>query len=81
MPRNPDATVAMDDILTERWPAGCTMCQRWPLWTVHTRAVHGLVVGASLCLRCHKQDPQQVRLDALLAARYDPARWDGRRPA
>jgi hypothetical protein len=43
--------------------------------------VHGLVVGASLCLRCHKQDPQQVRLDALLAARYDPARWDGRRPA
>jgi hypothetical protein len=48
------------------------------LWRVLTQA---LAIATSLCARCDRQDPQQVRLDAPLAARYDPARWEGQRPA
>jgi hypothetical protein len=76
-----DSTIALDDILTERWPRGCTLCQKWPLWTVHTRAVHGLVVGASLCFDCFTGDKDLVRLDAHLRQMYAPTRWDGQRPA
>jgi hypothetical protein len=75
MPRRSDATVAMDDWLTERWPAGCTLCQRWPLWTVHTRDVYHLTVAVSMCLDCHKADPDLSRLDAMLRERYNPDRW------
>jgi hypothetical protein len=71
----PDWTIATDDMLTERWPKGCTRCQRWPIWTVHTREVHGLVVGACLCLDCFTGDRDLVRLDALLRQRYGPQRF------
>jgi hypothetical protein len=71
-----DRTIAMDDIVCERW-GGCTLCQRWPLWSVHTCAVHGLVVGACLCLDCFTGDKALVRLEAYLRQLYDPARWNG----
>ena len=73
MPSRDDWLVALDDWLCERF-GGCGRCGRWPLARLLIREVHTLAVAASLCARCDRQDPVQLRLDALLRARYEPAR-------
>jgi hypothetical protein len=71
-----DWTIAMDDALTERF-SGCSACGRWPPAHVGLHLLDGLALATSVCRRCGAADPQQVALGALLAARYDPRRWDG----
>jgi hypothetical protein len=75
-----DWTIAMDDAMCERF-GGCTLCGHARQARLVIKHIGPLALAASLCARCDRQDPQQGRLDALLAARYDPQRWDGRSPA
>ena len=64
----------MDDAMVERF-GGCTLCGygRQARLLIRVSGTHALAV--TLCARCDRQDPQQGRLDALLAARYAPQRF------
>jgi hypothetical protein len=61
----------MDDILCERF-GGCTGCGGKLLVRAVILTVGDLAVAASPCQRCDREDPAQVRIEALLAARYAP---------
>ena len=65
--RGLDWTIAIDDMLTERWQA-CIECGRPPKKGSFLE-VGGLVLAISRCLRCDEQDPDALALCAHLAAR------------
>ena len=65
----------MDALLCDRFPGGCTLWQGWPLWTVHTRDIHALTIGAALCRRGAAPAGSLPRLDRLFQERYAPPRW------
>jgi hypothetical protein len=69
-----DWTIAFDDYLVGRH-ARCTLCGSTSLAWVWARPVYSLAIGIGLCRSCHREDPHHQRVDALLAARYDPQRW------
>jgi hypothetical protein len=73
--------MAFNDHLVQRWGHGCTLCGRGPVTWAWTRVLHGVAIGISQCARCHREDPQHEQVDALLAARYDPQRWEASHPA
>ena len=77
--RSEDWTIAFDDCLVARH-GHCTLCGAGSLTWVWgwARPVYGVDIGISLCHVCHRQDPAYQRVDALLAARYDPQRWGQR---
>ena len=75
LPPGGDWTVSFDDHLVARWGQGCTLCARGPVLWAWTREVCGMAIGICLCARCHQQDPQHQRVDALLVARYAPQRF------
>jgi hypothetical protein len=75
-----DWTIAMDDAMVERH-SSCGLCGARRRARLLIRARGPLAIAVSLCIRCDRQDPQQVRLEALLAARYDPPRWEDGRPS
>jgi hypothetical protein len=73
-----DWLAPFDDALCARHER-CTLCGRadgrcWcDIALMPTYAVLVMV-----CTRCQQADPQQVRLTALLHARYDPKRYNGK---
>jgi hypothetical protein len=62
-----DWTVALDDMLCERWRA-CIVCGQPPKKGSFLE-VDGLVLAVGQCLRCHTNDPDCLALCARLAAR------------
>ena len=66
-----DWTVPVDDGLTQRLQA-CTYCGQRPVmfWGLAVVERTGLAVAYVLCHTCHRQDPTNQRVEALLERRY-----------
>ena len=65
-----DATVALDDALTERHMA-CLVCdQSQGVRSLDLVVVNGTPLMVSRCLRCVRQDPAGAQLIAWLAQRH-----------
>lgn len=65
-----DWTIAIDDMLCERWQA-CIECGRPPKKGSYLE-VGGLVLAIGRCLRCDEQDPDCLAVYARLAASVRP---------
>jgi hypothetical protein len=69
MTPRPDATIAFDDGLLERFRT-CLRCGRVAQW-MDIREVHGRAWFACLCWDCWEEDREWQGIDALLRARYE----------
>ena len=73
MTASEDWNIAMDVLLREAWPHGCTRCQSRHLQWAGIRPVGALSIAVTLYERCYQGDPALTSVEALLRRRYGVA--------
>jgi hypothetical protein len=71
-PMKDDWTVALDDMLVERFPQ-CVQCGD-VAWSFATVRVNQVILSLSRCARCYKADPEATSLIARLTHREEAQR-------